>query len=159
MFKRLALIVLLAILPSLGCADQPVEKRLDAQSLDTFDQQATAVRQGMQPGGVYEYMKQADKTRVETGLEQMRKLLQGHATQAELSPQDKVALLNTQEEVNAILLHNDDNRLVCEIAAPPGSRIRVKTCHTYGELMARQEHDQTLLSDRQKQPQTQRNGQ
>ncbi len=159
MFKHLALAVLTVILPTLCCADQAVEKRLDAQSLDAFDQQATAVRRGMQPGGVYEYMKQADKTRVETGLEQMRKLLQGHATQADLSPSDKVVLLNTQEEVNAVLLHNDDNRLVCEIAAPPGSRIRVKTCHTHGELMARQERDQALLGDRQKQPQTQRNGQ
>ena len=159
MIKRLVFVVLMAIVPVLGCADPAVEKRLDAQSLDAFDQQATAVRQGMQPGGVYEYMKQSDKTHVETGLEQMRKLLQGHATQAELSPQDKVALLNTQEEVNAVLLHNDDNRLVCEIAAPPGSRIRVKTCHTYRELMARQERDQGLLGDKQKQPQTQRNGQ
>jgi hypothetical protein len=158
MLKRLALIAMAVTLPSFCLADQAVEKRLVAQTLGSFDQEATTVRQGMQPGGVYEYMKSADKSRVETGLDQMHKLLQDHAAQAGLSPQDKVALLNAQEEVNAVLLHNDNNRLICEIAAPTRSRIRVKTCRTYGELMVRQERDQRLLGEKQQQPQTQRSG-
>jgi hypothetical protein len=159
MLPRIALVAIAILLPCLGLADQAVEKPLVAQTLDAFDQEAAAVRHGMQPGGVYEYMKSADKAHVETGLEQMHKLLQDHATQAGLSPPDKLALFNTQEEVNAVLLHNDNNRLICEVGAPPGSRIRVKTCHTYGELMTRQERDQRLLGDKQQQPQTQRNGQ
>jgi hypothetical protein len=160
MLKRLVFASLATFLPAALCiADQAIEKRLVAQTLDAFDQESTAVRQGMQSGGVYEYMKPTEKARVETGLDQIHKLLQDHAGQSELSPQDKVALLNTQEEVNAILLHNDNNRLICEIAAPPGSRIRVKTCNTYGQMMARQERDQRLLGEKQQQPQTQRNGQ
>jgi hypothetical protein len=112
----------------------------------------------MRAGGVYEHMKSADKDHVEAGLERMHKLLQDHVAQDELSQPEKVALLNMQEEVNAILLHNDSNRLICEIGTATGSRIRVKTCNTYGELMARQERDQRLLGDKQQQPQTQRAG-
>jgi len=159
MFKRLALIALAMILPTLCAADPAIEKRLVAQTLEAFDHEAAAVREGMQPGGVYEHMKEADKARVDMGLERMHKLLQDHAGQGDLSQPEKVALLNMQEEVNAVLLHNDSNRLICEIGAPTGSRIRVKTCNTYGELMARQERDQHLLGDKQAQPQTQRAGQ
>ncbi|MDR3385958.1 MAG: hypothetical protein P4L92_02800 [Rudaea sp.] len=159
MLKRFAIVATVVLLPCLGLADPPVEKRLTGQTLDAFDQEAVTVRQGMQPGGVYEYMKTQDKTRVEAGLDQMHKLLQDHAAPGGLSPQDKIVLLNTQEQVNALLLHNDNNRLICENRAPTGSRIHQTTCNTHGELMARQEHDQRALGDVQKQPQTQRSGQ
>ena len=158
MLKRLALIAATMILPILCVAEPAVEKRLVAQTLEAFDKEASSVCEGMQPGGVYEHMKAADKTRVDTGLERMHKLLQDHAAQRELSQTEKVALLNMQEEVNAVLLHNDSNRTICEIGAPTGSRIRVKTCNTYGKLMARQERDQNLLNNKQQQPQTQRAG-
>jgi hypothetical protein len=158
MLKRLASIVVLAILPALSLGDPAIEKRLVAQTLAAFDQEAAGVREGMRPGGVYVHMKAADKERVETGLGRMRKLLQDHAAQTELTQPEKIALLNAQEEVNAVLLHNDSNRLICEIGAPTGSRIRVKTCNTYGELMARQERDQHLLGNKQQEPQTQRAG-
>jgi hypothetical protein len=156
MFKRLALIAMIAVLPALSVADPAIEKRLVAQTLEAFDQEATSVREGLQAGGVYEHIKAADKARVETGLERMHKLLQDHASQGDLTQPEKVALLNMQEEVNAVLLHNDSNRLICEVGAPTGSRIRVKTCNTYGQLMARQERDQHLLGDKQHEPQTQR---
>ena len=113
----------------------------------------------MRPCGVYGYIKPADKARVDAGLERMQKLPQDHSGQPELSREDKVALLNAQEEVNAILLQNDNNRLICERAAPTGSCIKATTCHTHGELAAREKHDQDLLSDRQAQPQTRRQGQ
>jgi hypothetical protein len=159
MIRYLALVAL-ALLPAAYCAaDAPVEKPLLGQTLASFENEAATVREGMQPDGVYGYMKPADKDRVDAGLERMHKLLQDHSGQPDLSREDKVALLNAQEEVNAILLQNDNNRLVCERAAPTGSRIKVTTCHTHGELAAREKHDQDLLSDRQAQPQTRRQGQ
>ena len=158
MLRNLGFIALVGLLPVACLADQAIEKALVAQSLDAFNKEAATVRQGMQPGGVYRYMKPADKARVEARLGEMQKLLQDHAAQDQLSPQDKVVLLNTQEEVNAVLLHNDNNRLLCEHGTPTGSRIHQTTCHSYGELMARQERDQHLLGDKQQQPQTQRSG-
>lgn len=63
-------------------------------------------------------MKDDDRKRVEQRLDSMQALLQGHAD-APLSKDDKVALLNEQEEINATLLQNDSNRLICERGAAP----------------------------------------
>jgi hypothetical protein len=159
MIRYLALVALAILAPAFCAADAPVEKPVVAQTLESFETEAATVREGMQPGGAYGYIKPADKERVDAGLEHMQKMLQDHSGQPELSREDKVALLNAQEEVNAILLQNDNNRLICERAAPTGSRIKVTSCHTHGELAAREKHDQDLLSDRQAQPQTRRQGQ
>ena len=131
------------------------EKPVVAQTLADFERQASAVRDGMQPGGVYGYIRDDDKQRVEQRLADMQRLLERHAADAQLPPQDKIALLNAQEELNALLLQNDNNRLECEHGARTGSRIHVTTCHTHGELMAREHRDQDALGDIQRQPQTQ----
>ena len=154
MFKYLVILAAAGLLPSLCFADAAVEKAVVAQTLEKFEQEAASVRAGMQPGGVYEFMKDDEKHRVQTQLEAMHKMLEEHA--AGLSPQDKVALLNTQEELNALLLQNDNNRLVCERGTRTGSRIHVTTCHTHGEIVLRERNDRQLLGDLQKQPQNQK---
>ena len=107
----------------------------------------------MQPGGQYEHTSEADKQRVDARLGDMSKLLQAHSSQSEMGETDKVALLNAQEEINGILQHNDNNRLVCEHVAPVGSHRPVTTCQTYGEKMAREQRDQKYLQDRLATPQ------
>jgi len=131
------------------------EQPVVAQKLADFDLQAAAVRDGMQAGGAYSYIREDDKQRVEQRLTEMRQLLERHSADAQLPQADKVALLNAQEELNALLLQNDNNRLECEHGARTGSRIHVTTCHTHGELMERQRRDQGALGDLQRQPQTQ----
>lgn len=148
----------LALLPATCFADKANEKPLTAQTLASFEEQAATVRQGLQPGGTYAYMKDDDRKRVEQRLDSMQALLQGHAD-GPLSKDDKVALLNEQEEINATLLQNDSNRLICERGAHTGSRIHVTTCQTYGEMMERQKRDQDSMDSMQRQPQTQRDGQ
>jgi hypothetical protein len=157
MFRRLT-IVLLAILPVVCIAASKTtanEKPVVAQTLADFDVQATAVHEGMQPGGVYSYINDGDKQRVEQHLQEMHALLQQHSAQSELSKPDRIALFNTQEQLNALLLQNDNNRLECESGAHTGSRIHVTTCKTHGELMERQRRDQSALGDLLRQPQTQ----
>ena len=131
------------------------EKPVVAQTLADFERQAAAVRDGMQAGGTYSYMREEDKQRVEQRLGEMQHLLEQHAAQAQLAQPDKVVLINAQEDLNALLLQNDNNRLECERGAHTGSRIHVTTCHTHGELMERQRRDQGALGDLQRQPQTQ----
>jgi hypothetical protein len=157
MFSRLT-ILLLAAVPAFCAADSKIaakEKPVVAQTLADFDVQAAAVREGMQPGGIYSYINDGDKQRVEQRLDEMHQLLQQHSTQADLSQADRVALFNSQENLNALLLQNDNNRLECESGAHTGSRIHVTTCKTHGELMQRQRQDQSALSDLQRQSQTQ----
>lgn len=135
------------------CAAVEQEKPLVARTFESFQKDSARIHQQMQPGGQYEHTSDADKQRVDGRLGDMSKLLQAHSSQAEMSETDKVALLNAQEEINGILQHNDNNRLVCEHVAPVGSHRPVTTCQTYGEKMARQQRDQKFLQDRLATPQ------
>ena len=157
MFTRLTMVLLLAAPVFCAAASKGTakEKPVVAQTLADFDIQAAAVHEGMQPGGIYSYINDSDKRRVEQHLDEMHRILQQHATQTELSQSERVALFNSQEELNAVLLQNDNNRLECESGAHTGSRIHVTTCKTHGELMQRQRQDQSALNDLQRQPQTQ----
>ncbi len=154
-YLSIALLIALPICCSAGSKSAANEKPVVAQTLADFETQSTAVRDGMQPGGVYSYINEGDKRRVEDRLDQMHRLLQEHSTQSELSQGDRIALFNSQEELNALLLQNDNNRLECESGAHTGSRIHVTSCKTHGELMERQRRDQNALGDLLRQPQTQ----
>ncbi len=128
--------------------DKVNKEPLIARTLDTFNQNVDRIHQQMQPGGVYEHVSPTEKSRVDHDIELMRKLLQAHASENDMPADDKVALANAQEEVNGILSHNDNNRLICERSAATGSHIRTTRCRTYGEIMARREQDQKSLRDR-----------
>jgi len=128
-----------------AATSQSADKPLVAQSLESFNAEAARIREGMKADGAYSHMQSADKGRVEARLEEIQRLLAAHATQGDLNQTDKVHLVNAQEEVNGILKHNDNNRLVCEHTAPVGSHVPVTTCRTYGELMEQHKADQDYL--------------
>lgn len=160
--NRLTLLVaVLALAPCAGFvpsahAAPAAAKPLVAQTLDSFKLDAARIRTDMQPGGKYGYISASDRARVETDLTDMQTLLTAHASASDMPQTDKVALLNAQEQINGILNHNDNDRLVCEHVAPVGSHIPVTTCHTYGELMAQQRRSQKFLEDRGEVPQVKR---
>lgn len=124
-----------------------VEKPLVAQTLVEFNQSAERIRKEMEPGGTYEFIKPEDRHRVDNGLAHIGKLLQDHATASDLNSRDKVTLVNAQEEVNAVLKHNDSNRLVCESHAPIGSHIPVNTCRRYGDIEEQRVESRKDISD------------
>ena len=152
MQTRLSLILAAVLLQAgVACAaanEAVAEKPLIASTFETFKQDSARIRKQMQPGGEYEHASATDQARVEARLGDMYKLLEAHRSQAEMAEADKVALLNAQEEINGILQHNDNNRLVCEHVAPVGSHRPVTTCMTYRELMVRQENAQKYMQDR-----------
>ncbi len=121
---------------------QVVQKPLVAQTLDNFMQDSARIRKQMDPGGLYGHITATDKARVMMRLADMQKLLQAHANASDLDTNDKIALANAQEEINGILSHNDNNRLICQHVNPVGSHIPVTTCRTYSEIMAEREHAQ-----------------
>ena len=126
--------LLLVSAATTALADDVIEKPLVAQSLDGFHKEAAGIREGMKPGGRYEFVKDADRSRIDARLNTMEAVLQKNADKNDLGTADKIALANAQEEVNGILKHNDSNRLVCESRAPIGSHLPVKTCRTFGEI-------------------------
>jgi len=150
--------LLCAAVHAAGTQSQVVEKPLVAQTLEAFNQESAHIREQMQPGGVYGYIRSGDKARVEARLDTMEKLLQAHAAQSDMPQADKIALANAQEEVNGILKHNDNNRLVCESRAPVGSHIPVTTCRTYGEIEQMRQASVKQMSDMNNQSRTQKAG-
>jgi hypothetical protein len=127
---------------------------LVAQTLDSFKQDEARIRKDMQPGGKYGYISATERSRVETRLTDMQNLLTAHANASDMAQTDKIALFNAQEEINGILNHNDNDRLVCEHKAKIGSNIPVTTCRTYGEMMIEQRETQRYLQSRSQTPQT-----
>lgn len=134
MYKFVLLAAALTASSAFAAESMVVEKPVVAQSLESFNLESAKIREQMQPGGLYDHIRSPDKAKVEARLDSMQRLLQAHATQSDMPQADKLALFNAQEEVNGILRHNDNNRLVCESRAPIGSHIPVKTCRTYGEI-------------------------
>lgn len=131
---------------SVFAANTPAsDKPLVGQSLESFNAEAAKIREEMKPGGAYSHIQASDRGRVEARLSEMEKLLSTHAAQGDLRPEEKVHLVNAQEEVNGILHHNDNNRLVCERVAPVGSHVPVTTCRTFGEIMEQHKSDQDYL--------------
>jgi coenzyme F420-reducing hydrogenase alpha subunit len=142
----LALALALAPFAVHSHAAQVEQKPLVAQTLDAFTGDSARIEQQMQPGGLYDHISSSEKARVDERLKEMHNLLAAHANAADMPEQDKIALANAQEEINGILSHNDNNRLICEHVAPVGSHRPITTCRTYGEIMARHErmeHDLT----------------
>lgn len=140
MMKLSLAVACLLLVTTAYANDQVVEKPLIAQTLDGFHKESGIIRDEMRQGGRYEFLKTEDRNKIEARMSAMESVLQKHAGQNDLSNNDKVALVNAQEEINSILKHNDANRLICESRAPVGSNLPVKTCHTVGELEL-QHHD------------------
>ena len=146
MKRCLILLGALLLSGSAFAANTPAtDKPLVGQSLESFNAEAAKIREEMKPGGAYSHIQASDRGRVEARLNEMEKLLSTHSAQGDLRPEDKVHLVNAQEEVNGILHHNDNNRLVCEHVAPVGSHMPVTTCRTFGEIMEQHKSDQDYL--------------
>jgi len=115
-------------------ASKVLDKPVVADTPEAFAQQAAWIEQEMQADGRYEFTNPSERQRVRGLLSQMASLLQRSGSVAAMDQNTKLKLFNTQEEVNAILKHNDSNRLVCESRKPIGSNIPQTHCHTYRQM-------------------------
>jgi hypothetical protein len=142
-----AVACLLFVSAAAWAGDQVIDKPLIAQSLDGFHKESATIREEMKTGGRYEFLKNDDRAKVEARMASMEGILTRHAEQNDLNNNDKIALMNAQEEVNGILKHNDANRLVCESRPPLGSNLPVKTCRTYGEVERQRAEAARFIND------------
>ena len=113
-----------------------IEKPVLADTPEKFAEQTQRIHEDMQTGGRYEYTSPTDRRTVDRLLGQMANLLQSSGSVEAMNHDNRIALFNAQEEVNGVLKHNDNNRLVCESRAPIGSNILRTTCHTHGQIEA-----------------------
>lgn len=145
-FRSFAAIALLALAaPGLSLAKEKADPVLTAQTKEAFDKQADGIRAQMAAGGRYQFVKANERATVERRLNEIGTLLGKHVDDGKLGTDEKLQIVNAQEEVNAILSQRDSKRLVCEQRAPTGSHRPQSTCRTYGEVEMERRDTQELM--------------
>ena len=145
----MAAIVMTCALFACGSAS-PADKPNDAVKADTkeaFAAVAANVRTDMDAGGRYAYIRPHERDKVDAGLAEMTRLFDEHGSVEHMDKATQVRLFNAQETVNAILTLRDRDRLVCERAAQPGSRIVTTNCRTYGDLEAARQSSAKFMNE------------
>ncbi|HNR92099.1 MAG TPA: hypothetical protein PKO41_06710 [Dokdonella sp.] len=101
-----------------------------ATTAATFAAQAEEVRREMKAGGRYTEISADERARVERNLEVIARLFAERNELSAMSDRQKLELINAQEDANAILTKNDDDRLICVSRRPTGSNFKQKQCMT-----------------------------
>jgi len=123
------------------------ENGVKADTKEAFDPLAVKIREELQEGGRYEYVKPAERTTIEQKLTEMSTLFDQTGSVSSMSQDQKIALFNDQEVVNSILTQRDRDRVICKKVTPIGSHIPVTNCHTYGQEVEAREGTQKQLAD------------
>jgi hypothetical protein len=116
-----------------GANENYKEKVINADSQDKFEAVAANVRKEMEPGGRYQYVKPAERVKVDSALGEIGTLFAANPTVASMNQDTKIKLFNAQEVVNSILQQRDGERVICKKEAPLGSHIPITSCHTYSQ--------------------------
>ena len=99
-----------------------------------FTEQRAAVEAEMQPGGRFGEIGQDERRQVDEAFDRMQAVLAGKSSMDELRQDDRVALINDQELVNALLTKaKTDSRMVCKRERRVGSHRLTSTCRTAAE--------------------------
>lgn len=96
----------------------------------------------------YTEIKPEDRQTVTKTLARMEERWQKTGDSGQLSPNERIEMLNDQEIVATILDHAAaDSRVVCHRAAPTGSHLPTTNCSTVAQRKRAQEKDQEMLRD------------
>lgn len=109
------------------------EKKVNADTQEKFEQVAAGIRDEMQHGGRYEFVKPDERKTVDQKLAEINALFAENGSLENMKQDTKIKLFNAQEVVNSILTKRDRDRVICKNEAPVGSHIPVTSCHTYGQ--------------------------
>ena len=145
--KTMLMLVGLLLLgtPLLAAADDtPIPHRFKPNQ---FSQVVDTIEAEMSPGGLYSAIKPEDQDNVRKALARMAKKLEGHKAIAELSEEDKVALINDQELVNALLLGNVKDQVVCYRREIPGTHIHQNVCESNRDAAMRRDESRKTIRD------------
>ena len=124
--------------------DTPIPRRFKPNQ---FPQVVDTIVQEMAPGGLYSEVKPEDQEKVRQTLARMAKSLEGVGAIAELTEEQKVALLNDQEQVNALLTGNEKEQVVCTRRELPGTHMHHSVCESKGDAQTRREESRKTIRD------------
>lgn len=99
-----------------------------------FGEQRAAVEAEMVAGGRFAEITDDARTKVAEAFDRMQGVLDGKSSMDELRQDDRVALINDQELINALLTQAKiDSRTVCKREKRVGSHRLTSTCRTAAE--------------------------
>lgn len=118
-----------------------------ADTKDSFEVVAAAIRQEMQPGGRFAFVNPVGRQTVETGLTDMGALFGQYGSVNKMDTKAQGRLLADQNSINEVLARYDTNRRICWQETPVGTHFPRTVCRTLGEIQnqrnrARQDMDQ-----------------
>ncbi len=136
----IAVVALMAVsAPAFAARKSTTDDAVAATTSEAFVAQAAEVRKDMEAGGRYGDISAANRQKVDAQLDFIGSLLQRKGSVDAMNDQEKVQLLNAQEQANSILVGYDDQQLVCEFRKIAGSNRKEKVCQTKREIAAARE--------------------
>lgn len=121
---------------------------LKATTKDAFAGVVVDLHKEMQEGGRYAYVSERERADIDASLARMQALFDRTDNVEAMDKDDRIALFNAQESVNATLARRDRDRVICERSATTGSRISTTQCRTYGEIEAQRLASQKMMLDK-----------
>jgi len=126
-----AFLVLLLAVPAQAARQPASEVKADPVG---FADQRAAVEAEMKAGGRFAEISDDARKQVREAFDRMQSVLAGKSSMDELRQDDRVALMNDQELVNALLTQAKvDSRMVCKREKRVGSHRLTSTCRTAAE--------------------------
>ena len=124
--------------PAIALEDPSVVQRADATVERISGDLAKYIGEidraiAMAKEGQYGKLKRGSEARLTEARQVIGNLLQNVSDPRELKPEQRIALFNAHEEINAIINKQDKGRVVCTRERKTGSRLSTTECLTVGE--------------------------
>ncbi|MFS8063573.1 MAG: hypothetical protein ACMG5Z_03195 [Luteimonas sp.] len=154
-FLALALGVSLALSTGATFAQESVQP----QSVSEILQFQHALRSKLDaPSGEYSRFDEGQVARMKQAQDNVFRMLSGVNSLEDLSENQKVEVSNSLDQVKAILLANESNRLICFREKKTGTNLLTKRCETYADREARARDSQQQMMDNNRRVQTEHGG-
>jgi hypothetical protein len=154
-FLALALGVSLALSAGAAFAQAPEQP----QTVSEILQFQHALRDKIdKPNGEYSRFNEGQIARMKTAQDNVFRMLSGVNSLDELSENQKIEVSNSLDEVKAILLANEGNRLICYRERKTGTNLLTKRCETYADREAHARDSERSMRDMSRSYQTENGG-
>lgn len=129
----LAAVLLLAAGPVLALSEPPADAApppmLPDSGLQSFPAARDRILADLDARDVYVHIRESERREVLKALERMDALLAGANDLADLTPEQRTALLNDQERVNTLLTQAwEQGQLICKRDRTVGTRFKATQC-------------------------------
>ena len=110
------------------------------------------------PNGEYSRFDEGQLARMKKAQDNVFRMLSGVNSLNDLSENQKMEVSNSLDEVKAILLANEGNRLICYREKKIGTNLLTKRCETYADREAHARESERAMRDMSRSYQTENGG-